>query len=210
MENAVQAAVEAGVGLVGYAGFVNTDTATSLLWEEHQQTEKLIRASGLPFVMLRNGAYIEMYTSTLGPALEHGAILGSAGDGQISGATRADLAEAAATVLTSDGHNGKVYELGGTAFTMADLAAEATRQTGKTITYQDLPVGDYAKALASAGIPEAFAELLADTSRAIALGEWHTASSNLPHLIGRPSTPLAEALADTLTTGLSAGFDPRG
>jgi NAD(P)H dehydrogenase (quinone) len=136
--------------------------------------------------MLRNGTYIEMYTSTLGRALEYGALLGSAGDGKISGATRADLAEAAATVLTSNGRTGKAYELGGTAFTMADLAAEATRQTGKTITYQNVPIDDYAKALTSAGLPDAFAELLADTSRAVALGEWQTASTDLPHLIGRP------------------------
>src|SRR5438034_3167595 len=90
MANAVHAADEAGVGLVAYAGFVNTDTATSRLWGEHQQAETLIRDSGLPFVMLRNGAYTEMYTGTLGPALEYGAILGSAGDGKVSGATRAD------------------------------------------------------------------------------------------------------------------------
>lgn len=161
-------------------------------------------------MLLRNGAYTEMYTDTLGPALQYGAILSSAGDGKVSGATRADLAEAAAVVLTSDGHQGKVYELGGTAFTMAELAAEVSKQTGKHIVYQDLPVEQYAKTLAAAGLPEAFADLLADTSLAIAHGDWYSDRSDLHQLIGRPSTPLAEAVAVALKTSLTGGLDPRG
>jgi len=198
MERAVNAAVEAGVGLVVYASFVNSDTSTLRLGKEHKQTEALIRASGLPFVMLRNGAYTEMYTDTLGQALQYGAILGSAGDGKVSGATRADLAEAAAVVLTGDGHKGRVYELGGTAFTMAELAAELSKQTGKHIVYQDMPVEQYAKTLAAAGLPESFAGLLADTSLAIAHGDWYSDSTDLHQLIGRSSTPLAQAVAVAL------------
>jgi NAD(P)H dehydrogenase (quinone) len=177
MQHAVNAAAAAGVGRIAYVSFVNTGTSTLRLGEEHKQAETAIRASGLPFVLLRNGAYTEMYTETLGPALEHGAILGSAGDGKVSGATRADLAEAAAAVLAGDGHAGRVYELGGTAFTMADLAAEVSRQTGKHIVYQDMPVDDYAKALTATGIRESFAGLLADTSLAIAHGDWYTDST---------------------------------
>jgi NAD(P)H dehydrogenase (quinone) len=209
MQRAIAAAAQARVGLIAYAGFVNTDTSTLRLGEEHKQTEAAIRASGLPFVMLRNGAYTEMYTQTLGPALEYGAILGSAGNGELSAATRADLAEAAAAVLTSDGHAGKAYELGGTAFTMADLAAEVSRQTGKSIVYQDMPVEQYAEALTAAGLPEAFAALLADTSLAIAHGDWHTDSTDLARLIGRPSTQLPDAVAAALASGLTSGLDPR-
>jgi NAD(P)H dehydrogenase (quinone) len=124
----VRAAVDARVGLIVYTSFVNTDTSDLVLAEEHKQTEALIRQSGLPYVLLRNGAYIEMYTETLAPALQFGAIMGAAGDGKVSGATRADLAAAAAVVLTSDGHTGKVYELGGRPFTMADLATGRCRR----------------------------------------------------------------------------------
>ena len=208
MQHAVTAAAAAGAGLIAYASFVNTATSTLRLGEEHKQAEAAIRASGLPFVLLRNGAYTEMYTETLGPALQYGAILGSAADGKVSGATRADLAEAAAAVLAGDGHQGRVYELGGTAFTMADLAAEVSRQTGKHIVYQDMPVDAYAKTLTAAGIPESFAGLLADTSLAIAHGDWYTDRTDLQQLIGRPSTPLADAVAAALKTGLG-GLDPR-
>ena len=210
MQHAVTAAAAAGAGLIAYASFVNTATSTLRLGEEHKQAEAAIRASGLPFVLLRNGAYTEMYTETLGPALQYRAILGSAGDGKVSAATRADLAEAAAAVLASDGHEGSVYELGGTAFTMADLAAEVSRQTGKHIVYQDMPVDDYAKTLTAAGIPESFAGLLADTSLAIAHGDWYTDSTDLQQLIGRPSTPLADVVTAALKTGPAGGLDPRG
>ncbi|WP_425246322.1 SDR family oxidoreductase [Streptomyces sp. NEAU-NA10] len=210
MRRAIAAAVEARVGLVAYASFVNTDTSTLRLGDEHKQTEQELRSSGLPHILLRNGAYTEMYTTTLGPALEHGAIIGSFGEGKISGATRADLAAAAAVILTSDDQAGKIYELGGTAFTMSDLAAEVSRQTGKPLTYQDLPVGQYAKALADAGLPGAFADLLADTSLAATRGDWYTDSTDLPQLIGRPSTPLATAVAEALKAGPADTFDPRG
>jgi NAD(P)H dehydrogenase (quinone) len=198
MRRAISAAAEAGAGMIAYASFVNTGTSTLLLGQEHKQTETAIRASGLPFVLLRNGAYTEMYTETLGTALEYGVILGSAAEGKISGATRADLAEAAAVVLAGDSHQGKVYELGGTAFTMSDLATEVSRQTGKHIIYQDMPVDAYTKALTAAGLPESFAGLLADTSLAIAHGDWYTDSTDLQQLVGRPSTPLSDAVTAAL------------
>ncbi|WP_316785130.1 Rossmann-fold NAD(P)-binding domain-containing protein [Streptomyces sasae] len=210
MRRAIAAAAEAGVGLVAYASFINTGTSTFRLGEEHKQTEQERRSSGLPHVLLRNGAYTEMYTGTLGPALAQGAIIGSYGDGQISGAVRADLAAAAATVLTSDDQAGQVYELGGTAFTMTALAAEVSQQTRHTITYQDLPVDLYTKVLTSAGLPEAFAGLLADTSLAATRGDWYTDSTDLRELIGRPATSPAAAVTDALRAGLSRTLDPRG
>ncbi len=124
--------------------------------------------------------------------------LGSAGEGKISGASRADLAEAAAIVLTSDGHAGKTYELCGTAFTMSDVAAAIARHTAKRLVYRDLPVDDYTKALAAAGLPALLAEIVADTSFATRRGDWHTDSTDLQRLIGRPSTPLTDVVATTL------------
>ena len=198
----------AGVGRIAYVSFVNTGTSTLRLGEEHKQAEAAIRASGLPFVLLRNGAYTEMYTETLGPALEHGAILGSAGDGKVSGATRADLAEAAAAVLAGVGHQGRVYELGGTAFTMADLAAEVSRQTGKHIVYQDMPVDDYAKALTATGMPESL-------RRPARRHQPRHRPRRLVHRQHRPTTAHRQALDPSGRGGRRAqdrpgGLDPRG
>jgi len=203
INNAVQAAVAAHVPLVAYASFVNAATSTLRLADEHKQAEARIRESGLPFIFLRNGAYIELYCGELGdlaPALESGVLIGSGGNGKISGATRPDLAAAAAVVLTGEGPANKAYELGGEAFTLTDLAAEISAQSGKPLVYQDLPVEEYAKELAARGVPKPFADLLADTSFAITRGDWYTDSTDLQQLIGRPATPLANVVTAALKT----------
>lgn len=198
-ENVVRAAVAAGVSLIAYTSILHADTTGLALAGEHKATEAVIRDSGLPYVFLRNGWYVENYTENLGPALQFGAIPGSAGDGRISAATRADFAAAAAAVLTGEGHAGKAYELGGdTPFTMAELAAEVSARSGKPVGYQDLPAEEYVKVLVGAGVPETFARLLADSDLGIARGELFTDSGHLSQLIGRPATPLVDAVAAAL------------
>lgn len=201
MARAVRAAVETKVSLIAYAGFINSDTSTLRLGDEHKQTEAAIRATGIPSVMLRNGAYIEVYAGDLGDlggVLQSGVLIGSAGDGKISGASRADFAEAAAAVLTSENQAGKVYELAGTAFTMSDLAATVARLTGKTVRYQNLAEEQYATALAGYGVPQVMAEVIADTSAAAERGDWYSESDHLRRLLGRPSSPFAEVVRQTL------------
>ncbi|TBZ59727.1 SDR family oxidoreductase [Rhizobium leguminosarum] len=201
MVRAVEAAIDAGVGLIAYASFVNTDTSTIRLGEAHKQTEAFIRESGVSYVMLRNGAYIEVYAGDLGGmdyALNSGTLIGSAGTGKISGASRGDLAEAAAVVLTSTDQDGKVYELGGTAWTKADLAAVVSQLTGRPLVYQDMPPEAYAQVLVAGGFPQFMAEIIADAGFSATRGDWYTESTDLPRLLGRPSTPLIDVVAMTL------------
>ncbi|UZE21984.1 SDR family oxidoreductase [Pseudomonas sp. B21-056] len=201
MERALNAAAEAGVGLIAYAGFINGEVSTLRLGDEHKQTEALIRKSGLPYVLLRNGAYIEMYAGDLGDlghAIETGILLGAAGEGKVSGASRDDLAQAAAVVLSNATQDNAIYELGGSAFTMGDVAAAISLLTGKALTYQNMPVAQYTQVLLGAGLPTALAEIIADTSCAIQRGDWYNDSTDLPDLLGRPSTPLVDVVAATL------------
>ena len=191
----IEAAKAEGVELLAYTSIANADTTSMLLADEHKATEALLRESGVPFVLLRNGWYLENYTEQLPGALAQGAVAGSAGDGKVSGAARADYAQAAAAVLVADGQSGKVYELGGDeAFSMADLAAEISAATGKAVSYNDLPAGDYAELLASVGVPEAFAEILADSDLGIARGDLLVSTGDLRRLIGRPTTSLGQAV----------------
>jgi NAD(P)H dehydrogenase (quinone) len=194
--NAVDAAVAAGVSLIAYTSASYADTTDLPVAPDHKATEEVIRAAGVPYVFLRNGWYTENYTDNLAPALTHGAILGSAGDGKVSAATRADFAAAAAAVLAGDGHENAVYELGGDQpFTMAELAAEVTRQSGKQVVYSDLPPADYAQALVGVGLPEGYAQVLAGCDVSVKAGRLHVESGDLSRLIGRPTTPLAESVA---------------
>ncbi|MEO5313957.1 SDR family oxidoreductase [Pseudarthrobacter sp. CC12] len=191
----IEAAKAEGVELLAYTSIANADTTSMLLADEHKATEALLRESGVPFVLLRNGWYLENYTEQLPGTLAQGAVAGSAGDGKVSAAARADYAHAAAAVLVADGQAGKVYELGGDkAFSMADLAAEISAATGKAVSYNDLPAGDYAELLASVGVPEAFAEILADSDMGIARGDLLVSTGDLRRLIGRPTTSLGQAV----------------
>lgn len=197
--NVVESAGEAGVELLAYTSVLRADSATQLLAKEHQATEELLASSGVPHVLLRNGWYLENYTSQIPTYLENGAIVGAAGEGRISGATREDYAEAAAAVLTSSGQAGAVYELGGDqAFTMAELANELSRQTRRDIVYRNLAVDEYAELLVSFGLPEPAARTYADGDRAVADGELYVDTGDLSRLIGRPTTPLDEAIRAAL------------
>jgi NAD(P)H dehydrogenase (quinone) len=197
--NAIEAATAAGVQFIAYTSIAKADTSTLLLAEEHRATEQLLAGSGIAHALLRNSWYIENYTGQLPVYLEHG-IAGAAGTGRVSAATRADYAEAAAAVLagdghSGDGHSGAVYELGGTPFTMADLAQVVSAATGQPVTYADLPVGQYQAVLVGAGLPEPVAAVFADGDRGVSQGELLVDGNDLEGLIGRPPTPLADVVA---------------
>ena len=190
--NAIDAAKRAGVGLVAYTSILRADTSPLGLAAEHQETEALLRASGLPHVVLRNGWYTENYLASVPTALQHGVYIGSAGEGKIASAARADYAAAAAAVLTSPGQAGKVYELAGDeAYTLAELAAEIARQSGKAVVYQNLPEAEFKEALLGAGLPEHVAGLLSDSDVGVSKGGLFDDSHQLSRLIGRPTTTLA-------------------
>jgi NAD(P)H dehydrogenase (quinone) len=197
--NAIDAAVEAGVGLIAYTSIAQADTSSLLLAEEHRATEKLVADSGIPYVLLRNSWYTENYTAQLLIYLEHG-IAGAAGEGRVSAALRADYAEAAAAVLVEDGHEGTTYELGGAAFTMTELAQVVSEASGQAVTYTDLPVEQYTQVLVGAGLPEPVAAVFADGDRGVAAGELYVDTADLEKLLGRPTTPLANAVASALAS----------
>jgi NAD(P)H dehydrogenase (quinone) len=199
-QSVVDAAKAAGVKLIFYTSVLRADTSRLAVAEEHRQTEALVRASGVPFVFLRNGWYTENYTFALPAVLKQGAILGSTGGGLISSASRADYAEAAAAVLaTEEDQVGRIYELAGDqAFTMAELAAEISRQSGTTIAYRDLPEAEFKAALLGAGLPDLYATSFARSSAVARHGELFDDGHQLSKLIGRPTT----SLKDTITTAL--------
>jgi NAD(P)H dehydrogenase (quinone) len=196
---AASAAQKAGAGLVIYTSISYADTTSMLLAAEHRGTEEAIRALGVPFTFLRNSWYFENYTPQIPTYLEHGAIIGAAGDGRISGAARADYALAAAAVLATDGHEGAIYELGGEpAFTLGELADVVAKVSGKPVEYRDVSVEELQAVLAGVGMPEPMPVIMADVDRGIAEGELYTDSGDLVRLIGRPSTSLEDAVAAAL------------
>ena len=199
--NVIQSAKKAGVKHIIYTsllGASNENTVKSLAGE-HVATEQALKESGVPFTILRNTWYTENYTGSIGAVLANNAFYGSAKDGKIASATRADLAEAAVNVALSEGHEGKTYELAGsTSWTLADLAAEISKQTGKQIPYIDIPAQDYAAALVKAGLPEGFAGLIAEWDVDVSKGALYSEDKTLEQILGRPTTSLADAVKAAL------------
>lgn len=197
--NVIAAAKRAGVKRIVYTSLLHADSSPLSLAEEHRVTEADIKASGLAYTILRNGWYTENYLGSLGAALEHGALIGSAGEGRIASATREDFAEAAVAALLGQGHEGKTYELAGdSAWTLADLAAEVARQSGKPVVYHDLPEGEYAKALVGFGLPEWLAAAIASWDVGASKDALFSEEKTLSRLIGRPTTSLDKAVATAL------------
>jgi NAD(P)H dehydrogenase (quinone) len=198
--NVIEAAKAAGVTRIVYTSFLHADTSPLSIADDHRATEADLRASGVPFTLLRNGWSTENYTSQVGGALAGGAVLGNAGKGRIASAARADYAGAAVAALTREDTAGRIHELAGdTAYTLSDLAGEISRQTGRSIPYKDLPEQDYAAALASVGLPEPVARLLAGMDVSVSQDALFDDSRQLSSLIGRPTTPLSASVAAALT-----------
>ncbi|MFC8994165.1 SDR family oxidoreductase [Streptomyces rochei] len=193
----IDAAKKAGAALLAYTSAPSSLTAA--LADDHRATEEVLVGSGVPYVLLRNGWYHENYTEQLAPVLEHGAVVQAAGDGRVSSASRADYAAAAVAVLTGEGHENKAYELGGDeAWSFAEYAAELSRQTGKEIVYTPVSTEAYTGILTGAGVPGPLADVFAGVDAAIEKGELVVTTGDLARLAGRPTTPLAEAVAAAL------------
>ena len=200
--NVIAAAKGAGVKRIVYTSLLHADTSSLSLATEHVATEAALKDSGLVHTVLRNGWYSENHTASIPAALQAGFFAGSAGDGRISAATRADFADAAVAVLAGEGHDGKVYELAGDApYTLSELAAELSRQVGREIPYRNLPPAEYAALLREAGISDAYAEAIAQFDVDASTGALFDDGRELSRLIGRPPTPLADAVAEALANG---------
>ena len=197
--NVINAAKAAGVKFIAYTSLLHADKSPLGLAAEHVETENMLAESGIPFALLRNGWYSENYLASAPAALAHGVFIGSAGEGKIASATRADYAAAAAHVISTDGHAGKVYELAGDeGWTLSQLAAELSKQSGKTIAYQNLSEADFAAALKGVGLPDVIANMLADSDIGASKGGLFDDSRTLSKLTGRPTTPIATSIKGIL------------
>jgi NAD(P)H dehydrogenase (quinone) len=192
--NVIEAAKTAGVSRIAYTSILNADDTTNPLAGEHQDSERVLRAADVPFTLLRNGWYTENYTGQLGQYLQRGEIVGAAGHGRISAATRQDYAAAAAAALLQDEEDNRTYELGGPAFDLAELAGVISEVTGTPVAYRDLPVEEYASRLREAGIDEENARFVAALDASIAHGDLETSRQDLARLLGRPATPLTDVV----------------
>jgi len=192
--NVIEAAKAAGVARVIYTSVLRADTTELILAPDHKATEAVLKASGLTYSILRNGWYTENYTDHLADFVARGAIVSATQGGRVAAAPRSDYAAAAVVVLTGTGHENATYELAGAPFTMKELAAEISEITGRDIAHNDVTAPELLDILTGSGLDEGTAAFLAALDEATARGDLDTTSDDLARLIGRPTTPLVEAI----------------
>ncbi len=198
--NVVEAAKAAGVKLVAYTSLLHADRSPLGLAEDHRQTEALLAASGLP---TRAAAQRLVHRELHGEPARRPGPRRRAGRGRRRphrvGRPRRLCRRGAAVLTSPEDQAGRTYELAGdAAYTLAELAAELSRQAGRPIAYKDLPHAEFEKVLLGAGLPPFLAALLADSDAGAAKGALFDEGGDLRRLIGRPTTPLATSVAAAL------------
>lgn len=191
---AVEAAKAAGVQFIAYTSLANADKSTLSLAEVHRVTEEAIRQTGVPYCFLRNNWYLENELGTIQAVLGGAPLLTAAGAGKVGWALRRDYAEAAAAVLRGEGHENTVYELSGKPATYDELAAALSEVLGRKVPVQHVDDAAYAAAMNRAGLPEPVVAMLSNIQKAIREGSLDVESDAFGKLLGRPATPLKEAL----------------
>lgn len=199
-ENVINAAKSVNVSLVAYTSIANAATGGMKLAAEHVATEQALAASGLDYVLLRNGWYTENYTDQVMGYLNSGVILGAAGDGKISAAARSDFAEAAAAVLLAEEPQaGKIYELGSDKpFTLAQLAGAVSAAAGHDVSYKQMDPETLVDIYEQSGVPAVFADILVDTDVRISEGALEVNTGQLAQLIGHAPTSLGKVIKNAL------------
>ncbi|WP_018682632.1 SDR family oxidoreductase [Actinokineospora enzanensis] len=197
--DAVDAAVKAGVQRLIYTSVSDAATSPLSLAKVHAATEAHIRDTGIPFTFLRNGMYHENYTASLSGALDRGSLVTSTGTGAIASVSREDLAEAAAIVATTPGHDGATYELTGPrAWTFDELASLASSVTGKPLPHVSVTDAELRAALVAAGLPDFVADLLTDINANIRTGTLSQVRPDLATLLDRAPTPIEHTVRAAL------------
>lgn len=198
--NVVKAAQQTGVKHVLYTSFQRkNETETSpiaLVAKAHVETEKALQTGSIPYTILKHTIYADMLPIFIGEkVLESGVIFQPAGEGKVAFALRADMAEAAANILTGKGHENKVYEISGNeAWSYGEIAAVISEVSGKPVSYVSPTQEVFRQELSKAGVPEQYIGLFAGFAEGIRQNEFDRTDSTLEKLLGRKPTSVREYL----------------
>lgn len=197
--NAVAAAQRAGVKFIAYTSLVNATESQNLFAPTHKATEAAIVNTGIPYSFLRNNWYLENEIPSIQGVLAGAPWVTSAEDGKVGWAPQQDYAEAAAAVLTGAGHENSVYELSGRLLTQEEIAAALGEVIGKEVAVQQVDDATYAEIMKGVGVPDFLIPLVVDIQKSIRENTLAVESNDFEKLLGRPATPINEALKQIVT-----------
>ncbi|QDX94125.1 SDR family oxidoreductase [Brevibacillus laterosporus] len=197
--NAVAAAQRAQVKFIAYTSVTNASESKFFLASSHRAREEAILKTGIPYSFLRNNWYFENEIGGIQGAMAGAPWVTSAGKGKVGWVLRQDLAEAASKVLTGKGHENTIYELSGKLMTQEELVSALGDVLGKEVHVQQVDDATYADIMKDAGVPEAYIPMLVNTQKGIRDGGLEIKSNDLEKLLGRPATPINEALSQIVS-----------
>jgi NAD(P)H dehydrogenase (quinone) len=192
--DAVAAAERAGVKFIAYTSLANATVSTNFMAPPHVATEAAIIKTGIPYSFLRNNWYLENEIGSIQGALAGAPWVTSAGAGKVGWAAQQDYAEAAAAVLAGSGHENTVYELSGPLLTTDELTSVLGTIIGKEIHVQHVNDETYAETMKSLGLPDFVIPIVVGIQESIRNGSLEVESNDFEKVLGRPVTPISEAL----------------
>jgi NAD(P)H dehydrogenase (quinone) len=198
--NAVQAAERAGVKFIAYTSLANATESKNLMAPPHVATEAAIIKTGIPYSFLRNNWYLENEIGSIQGAMGGAPWVTSAGEGKVGWAIQQDYADAAAAVLVGNGHENTVYELSGPLLTQEELASALGNVLGKEVPVQHVSNEKYAEIMKGVGLPEFVIPIVVGIQESIRNGSLDVESNDFEKVLGRPVTPIIEALTQLVHT----------
>lgn len=193
--NAVAAAERAGVRFIAYTSIANARESKNFLAPTHKATEEAILKTGIPYSFLRNNWYLENEMSSIQGVLAGAPWVTSAENGKVGWALQQDYADAAAAVLSGEGHENTVYELSGKLLTQEEIASALGEVLGKEVSVQHVDDAAYRDIMKNAGVPDFLIPMVVEIQKGIREGTLEVESDDFEKVLGRPLTPIKEGLA---------------
>lgn len=195
---AVEAAKEAGVSFIAYTSLADATDSQNVMAPPHVATEKAIRETGIKHAFLRNNWYLENELGSIQGVLAGAPWVTAARDGKVGWALQDEYAEAAAIVLTTEAFDEEMYELSGPLHTQHEFVEALSDVLGQDVALQEVSAEAYGDVMRGAGVPEGAIPIVVGIQDSIRNGSLEVESTDFERLLGRPVTPLRDALKQIL------------
>lgn len=200
--NAITAARQAGVKHVVYMAVMRKEGSGRILPEVTESdlfTEQVLKSSGLDYTIVYHPPFTDVLSLYFDPNPYQNGIKVPANNGKMAPATRDELAEAHAIILSTPGHEKKMYSLGGSqAVSFADIAQILSEIKGQPVPFTTITTEAYIDGIVAKGVPLQVAEFLTSWITAMEGGEFEYQSGDLERLLGRKTKTLKAYFESTM------------
>ncbi|KGO93786.1 SDR family oxidoreductase [Flavobacterium subsaxonicum] len=200
--NAITAARQAGVKHIVYMSIMRKEGSGRIMPEITESdlfTEQVLKSSGLDYTILYNPPFMDLLSFYYGSNPYETGIKVPANNGKMAPATRNEVSEAYAEILSTQGHENKTYSLGGSdSISFSDIAKILSELKRQPVEFTTITPEDYIDSIVAQGPPKHVAEFITSWVVAIEEGEFEQQSGDLEQLLGRKSQTFKEYISSTL------------